>query len=486
MTTTTPNMSLIEPDVLSTPSPTWASLLNNALTTIDSHDHSTGKGVKITPSGMTISADLPFGSNNATTLRSVRFNNQTSFTSTSNDLACIYVLNNEIYYRDGVGNIVQITSGGSLNTAGFSLSSLSIRDSAFTLQYFGDLTKQARFDLSLISTGTTRTYSLPNVSEQLVSLSATQTMSNKSFDTTSVNVRSAQPIQFYNAGNTFYTAVKAGNNASNLNLTLPISAPTAGQVFVSTDTSGTLGWANTSTTVGAVAALDANTTFTNADNRSQSVTPTAARTYTLPTTSISAGDTWEFFNLSTTAANIITVNASGGSTIDYVLPTGYLRLRALVNTPTTAANWQVLDAYSNYLAYTPTLSAGFGTTSGSSFLYRRQGIKMEIKGRFVTGTTAGSLGTITLPGSFTINTTKVVSAADTTATAGCEIVGTLYQNTANNCCNLVIAPGTSTTLIYGTTNVGGTGSCQPSNASLSTGSTTITLVNAVIPISGWN
>ena len=41
MTTTTPNMSLIEPDVLYTPSPTWASLLNNALTTIDSHDHST-------------------------------------------------------------------------------------------------------------------------------------------------------------------------------------------------------------------------------------------------------------------------------------------------------------------------------------------------------------------------------------------------------------------------------------------------------------
>ena len=182
MTTTTSNMGLVLPDVGVTSGTQWASLLNAAQQVIDSHDHSTGKGVKITPSGMNISSDLSFGSNNATTLRSVRFNNQSSFTPTANDLACFYVLNNEIYYRDGVGNTIQITSAGSLNTAGFSLSSLTIRDTAFTLQYFGDTSRQANFDLSLVSTATTRTYRLPDVTDTIVTNTSTSALTNKDID----------------------------------------------------------------------------------------------------------------------------------------------------------------------------------------------------------------------------------------------------------------------------------------------------------------
>lgn len=55
----------------------------------------------------------------------------------------------------------------------------TVLDTNLTLQDDSDNTKQAKFQLSGITTGTTRTYTLPNVSDTLVSLTATQTLTNK-------------------------------------------------------------------------------------------------------------------------------------------------------------------------------------------------------------------------------------------------------------------------------------------------------------------
>ena len=51
---TTPNMTLDLPVVSTTPGPTWATAVNEAFDTVDTHDHSTGNGVKITPTGLNI------------------------------------------------------------------------------------------------------------------------------------------------------------------------------------------------------------------------------------------------------------------------------------------------------------------------------------------------------------------------------------------------------------------------------------------------
>ena len=54
---TTTNMSLNEPSVGVTTGPTWATQTNSNWETIDTHDHTSGKGVQLTPSALNINAD---------------------------------------------------------------------------------------------------------------------------------------------------------------------------------------------------------------------------------------------------------------------------------------------------------------------------------------------------------------------------------------------------------------------------------------------
>lgn len=184
MTTTTPNMSLILPDVSVTAGPQWATLLNTAYNVIDGHTHATGSGVKITPAGLNISSDLTFASNNATNLRTARFFPNNTFTPGVNDRGCLYELLGELHYIDSVGNDVQLTLNGAIDVNG-AITSLSLKDTSFFLQYFGDVTRQFRFDVSAIPTSTTRILSVPDSggNTSFVTAAAAQTLTNKTLTT---------------------------------------------------------------------------------------------------------------------------------------------------------------------------------------------------------------------------------------------------------------------------------------------------------------
>lgn len=112
-------MSLILPTVGQEPGPTWATDLNSSLSLVDQHDHTPGNGVAITPAGLSISTDLPFLSNNATALRSVRFTAQGAVLVLPADKGALYEVGLDLYYNDGNGTPIRITqSGGVAGTSG--------------------------------------------------------------------------------------------------------------------------------------------------------------------------------------------------------------------------------------------------------------------------------------------------------------------------------------------------------------------------------
>jgi len=114
---TTPNMNLDLPVVSTTSGPQWATAVNEAFDEVDTHDHSTGNGVKITPTGLNINADLPLNENNVTEVRSVRFEDQGTVQTEPTDLGCLQLVGGDLWWVNGNGTGVQITSGAGLSFA---------------------------------------------------------------------------------------------------------------------------------------------------------------------------------------------------------------------------------------------------------------------------------------------------------------------------------------------------------------------------------
>lgn len=124
------NMGMPVPVVGTAPGPDWAIDINSCLSILDSHDHSAGYGVQITPSGLDINSDLSFQINNLTLVRSLRFSPQSAPLALGTDIGCLYESVNDLYYNDGVGNQVRITQSGAVAGTPGSIGSLASPASA--------------------------------------------------------------------------------------------------------------------------------------------------------------------------------------------------------------------------------------------------------------------------------------------------------------------------------------------------------------------
>lgn len=118
----TTNMGLTLPTVSGTLGPLWATLINDSLTLVDSHDHSSGKGAAIGVAGLSIQGDLSFNNNRSSSLKSVVFANQTSSLAAT-DARGLYVLNGNLFFVSGTTD-VQITNGTSIAGASGSIAGL--------------------------------------------------------------------------------------------------------------------------------------------------------------------------------------------------------------------------------------------------------------------------------------------------------------------------------------------------------------------------
>lgn len=112
-------MGLQLPTVSVTAGPAWATALNAAFSTVDAHDHTSGKGTPVPTAGLLINADLAFGGYNATGLRSARFAAQDATLDALSDLGCLYDVAGDLYWNNAAGTPVRLTDGTSIvGTAG--------------------------------------------------------------------------------------------------------------------------------------------------------------------------------------------------------------------------------------------------------------------------------------------------------------------------------------------------------------------------------
>lgn len=115
--TITPNMSLTLPGVGTQAGPQYASDVNNSLSVVDAHNHTTNNGVAIPTAGINIDGDLPFNTFGASDLQRLSLDTQITPLSGVTYPTSLYASGVDLYYNDGSGNQIQITSSGQVNTA---------------------------------------------------------------------------------------------------------------------------------------------------------------------------------------------------------------------------------------------------------------------------------------------------------------------------------------------------------------------------------
>lgn len=244
--------------------------------------------------------------------------------------------------------------------------------------------------------------------------------------------------------------------------------------------------------VGAIGqdSVTASKTTTYAITTSDDMIPvdgtSAGFTVTLPTAVGVSGRRYTIKRVDLTLANIVTIATTSSQTIDGSTTRKLSTQYESIQVESDGANWHIIRRYIPFLwtAFTPTISAGFGTPTSVSFFYARSGGDLLVKGYFVAGTTAASIGSLTIPTGLTIDTTKI-AVANVTGNSG-QRHGDYGGGTTGGSGPIVSATGTATDRIYYGSLVGGGSTLVPlASVSGSLSSATTQSLDYRIPITNW-
>lgn len=212
----------------------------------------------------------------------------------------------------------------------------------------------------------------------------------------------------------------------------------------------------------------------------------ASFTITLPTAVGASGRQIVIQHNGTSLSQLYTLGTTSSQTIGGIASLGYVLYTTgeTLNLVSDGSNWQILDHKTNtkQVGFTPTFT-NYGTVTSIGFTWQRIGNEMHVLGNAVSGTTAGALGSITLPGSMNIDT-AAINFNNATGSAGVK-VGTFGSNKINGAGPLVTATGTSTTLVYSGDVFANASQLTPANASSGVASTTSFSMEFWVPILGW-
>lgn len=305
-----------------------------------------------------------------------------------------------------------------------------------------------RTDLSTIKTD------LGGSTDTLAFIAATQTLTNKTYDT---------------ASNTF----KSG-------------AATNGQALTA-DGSGGSSWASVATTISTVAKT-ANFTLTSSNDVVVADTSGGAFTLTLPA---AASNLKRFkivlWKVDTSFANALSIARTGSDTFVGGGLTGLTSTKLFtvgeileLDSDGTSVWYITRTIPSAWVAYTPgTIGAGWGTTSSSEFYWKRVGDSIFIKGWFTAGTIAASSCRIQFPTGLALDTSKFANQYP---------VGTLGNGTAHSATVVVNAGhlNVDSYLTFGGYNSTGGGLADTNGTTLPlTSGDTVAFCVGPIPITAW-
>ena len=370
---TSPNMNIVVPIPGLEVSPAWANELYTALVaTIDSHDHTPGHGVPVTPQGMSITSPLAFLEQPAQRLGAAYFTPVAAQPAAGPTTNGLYVYTDPVshvanlWYNSATGP-VQITVGGSVAGSQGSITGLAapayVQYSTGTYSFYTTASNYlGNLNVGSVSIGPTGITNPP-----AVTLAATPTGSGYTLTFPAAVPAGTYPVSMSNTGqlstNQYLPIAQGGTAVGSVT-----SAPTA---------SAWAGWdANSNLSAhNFLSALQPGLVLTNGANQvlaaasdyiqyfAAGITGTNTQTVTLPVAStLAAGQSFYIINSDTNPTNTIALNSSGGTLLQ-TLAAGTEAIAICINPSggTGAASW--------YIQYKVSAGAIIDTSTQGGVLY---------------------------------------------------------------------------------------------------------------------